>query len=118
VARKGALLHLSHADLLVGSICAGENHIAAMLVLLALATMLFSLTLPQKLWFAGSAIVVGFSCNAVRIAALAVFADRGQMERFTSWHDGQLSPLCMGIAALLTLGLWWPVLRRAPAAPQ
>ena len=116
VARAGIELRLQSSSVLVFQGCSGLSQVSALLFMALFAIFLFDTGRAAKVWLLASAALVGFACNAVRIAALAVLADRGQMQRFAAWHDGALSPLCTLGAVALALAIWLPLLRRqAPA---
>lgn len=112
--RAGVELRLPGSTLVVADGCSGLNQILALLFIALFAISLFPTTRVQKIWLLASASVVGFVSNTVRIAALTVFADRGEMQRFAAWHDGALSPLCTVAAVVLALVIWLPLLRRHP----
>lgn len=116
VARTGIELRLPSSTMLVFQGCSGLDQIVALLFVALFAIFLFDTGRAAKVWLLASAALVGFACNAVRIAALAVLADRGQMQRFAAWHDGALSPLCTVGAVALALAIWLPLLRRQVSA--
>lgn len=112
VSRAGIELRLPGSTLLVFQGCSGLTQIFALLFLAIFAISLFPTTRREKIFLFATAVLVGFVSNAVRIAALAMMADQGQMRRFAEWHEGTLSPLCTVAAAGVALALWLPLLLR------
>ncbi len=113
VVRAGVELHLPRSTLLVAEGCSGLSQILALLLMALFAVSLFPTGRVQKLWIFGSAACIGFVCNTVRIAALTLLADRGEMGLFAAWHTGALSPLCTVAAVAVALAVWFPLLRPA-----
>jgi exosortase/archaeosortase family protein len=93
------------------------SQIFALLFMATFAIFLFPTSRRQRIWLLATAPLVGFACNALRIAALAILADRGERRLFDAWHDGALSPLCTVFAVGLALAIWLPLLRRQPHGP-
>jgi exosortase/archaeosortase family protein len=112
--QDGVELHLSKSVLEVKTDCSGVSQIVELLLLAILALSLFRTKRWQKLWIAITAVVIGFLANSARIAALAVFADTGRMDRFRAWHEGTVSPLWTVGATAIALCLWLPVLMARP----
>ena len=116
--QDGVFLRMPHAVVVVADGCSGLSQIFALLVLALFTMALFPTTRGQKILLLASAAFVGFACNAVRIAALAVLAERDEIVRFDAWHDGALAPLCTVAATLVALAIWLPMLLRGGPSPQ
>jgi len=111
VERDGKLLLLPDSSLSVGGACSGINQIFQLLALAVLAIVILEVAARRAAWLLGSAVVVGLAVNALRIAFLAVLADRGQMQHFHLWHEGPPSLLVSAIATAIWGGLSLAVLR-------
>jgi cyanoexosortase A len=117
VERRGTLLLLPDSTLTVAGACSGINQIFELLALAVLATVILEVTPRRAAFFAGSAVAVGFAVNALRIAFLAVLADRGQTQLFDAWHLGGPSLLVSAAATAVWGGLSLLVLRSGGDAP-
>jgi cyanoexosortase A len=111
VDRRGTLLVLPNSSLAVAGACSGINQIFELLALAVLAAVILEVTPRRAIWLAASAVAVGLAVNAVRIAFLAVLADRGQMQVFELWHQGGPSLLVSAAATAVWGGLSLLVLR-------
>jgi cyanoexosortase A len=118
VERGGTLLVLPDSSLSVAGACSGINQIFELLALAVLAIVILEVTPRRAVWLAASAVAVGLSVNALRIAFLAVLADRGQMHLFQLWHEGPPSLLVSAIATAMWGGLSLAVLRSDPETPS
>jgi cyanoexosortase A len=117
VERRGTLLLLPDSSLTVAGACSGINQIFELLALALLAAVILEATPRRAAWLAGSAVGVGLAVNALRIAVLALLADRGQMELFEMWHQGGPSLLVSAAATAVWGGLSLLVLRSRGEAP-
>jgi cyanoexosortase A len=118
VERRGTLLVLPDSSLAVAGACSGINQIFELLALAVLAAVILEVTPRRAAWLAGSAVAVGLAVNSVRIAFLAVLADRGQMQLFELWHQGGPSLLVSAAATAVWGGLSLLVLRSGGGAPS
>jgi cyanoexosortase A len=117
VERRGTLLLLPGSSLTVAGACSGINQIFELLALAVLASVILEVTPRRAAWLAASAVAVGLSVNALRIAFLAVLADRGEMRLFELWHQGPLSLLVSAAATAAWGGLSLLVFRSGGDAP-
>jgi cyanoexosortase A len=118
VERQGTLLLLPDSSLSIGGACSGINQIFELLALAVLAAVILELTPRQAAWLAGTAVAVGLGVNALRIAFLAVLADRGQMRLFDLWHLGGPSLLVSALATAVWGGLSLVILKSGGDAPS
>jgi cyanoexosortase A len=118
VERRGTLLVLPDSSLTVAGACSGINQIFELLALAVLAAVILEVTPRRAAWLAGSAVAVGLAVNAVRIAFLAVLADRGQIQLFELWHQGAPSLLVSAAATAVWGGLSLLVLRSGGDVPS
>ena len=95
----------------VAGACSGINQVFQLLALAVLAAVVLEATPRRAAWLAGSAIVVGLAVNALRIAFLAVLAERGETRLFDQWHQGAPSLLVSAVATAVWGGLSLLVLR-------
>ena len=105
VERRGTLLVLPDSSLSVGGACSGINQIFQLLALAVLAAIILEVTPRRAAWLAGSAVAVGLAVNALRIAFLAVLANRGETRLFDLWHQGPPA-LPFTIAGNTTSTVW------------
>ena len=123
VVREGPTLYLgmSGMTLEVDGTCAGLGVIAELLVLAVLVLCLFASSRSQKLLVIGTAVVVGFAVNALRVFLLALVASH-RPEAFVYWHGHALEFPVM--AAAVGSVAWWLILRKPreadglPAGPS
>ena len=102
---SGTLLRMSTSSLNVAGACSGINQIFELLSLAVLGSIVLEVGRRGAAWLAASAVAVGFVVNALRIALLAVLADRGRTDLFDLWHTGTASLLVPVAATAVWVGL-------------
>jgi exosortase/archaeosortase family protein len=116
VERRGVLLLLTDAQLVVDSECSG---LGAVLQLLAIVLLLALVTRAPARRIAPLiplAVAIGFLVNFARVAVLAWLLQRGELDRFSYWHAGQGGLAYAVFSSLLLLALALPMtVPRSPA---
>jgi cyanoexosortase A len=112
----GTHIAVPHAVVEVMDACSGLGAISQLLALAVLLLSLFETTRLQKVLVVTSAVAVGFTVNAARVAFLAVVASRTPDEYAYYERYGKGSLAFPVIAAVVAASIWWGVLglRRTP----
>ncbi|HXX70298.1 MAG TPA: exosortase/archaeosortase family protein [Polyangiaceae bacterium] len=111
---SGNVVHTAAGSTLeVAPYCAGVMSMSELWVLALILMALFPTTAWQRLALFGSATILGFACNAVRIAVLAGALARGE-PAYDYWHAGAGSTFFSLGATALAGALWWRMLRPSP----
>lgn len=102
----GIRLYLPNSVVIVARNCSGIESITYVLGISILFLIMFPLKRIHNFIVPIIAMAIGFVVNLIRVLAMAILINAGEMEAFDFWHEGEGS-LLVGVVAVLVFSIFY-----------
>jgi len=108
---KDVNMYLEGGAIKITAECAGSDIITYLLGIALVSTMLFPLPRPRYALVLGTAVVIAFFTNVVRVALLAILNTDADKASFHYWHTSQ-GAQAFGVTAMILFAAFYYYLER------